>query len=78
THALGGYGEQHVLANALASFGGFASFYLVKIAFATAVVFWLAKSGDVEEDEKYYVLLLITIFGLAPAARDSLRLLCGV
>ncbi|VVC72164.1 Uncharacterised protein [uncultured archaeon] len=73
------YFEQHVFTNLLAqAFSGFWAFFAIKIAFATAVVYWLAKGGDVEEDEKYYVLLLITIFGLAPGVRDMLRLLCGV
>ena len=73
------YFEQHVFTNLISQlFNGFWAFYLIKIAFATAVVCWLFKSGDVEEDEKYYVLLLVIIFGLAPGVRDSLRLLCGV
>jgi len=73
------YFEQHVVTNALAqAFGGFWIFYLVKVAFAIAAVYLLEKSSDVKEDERYYVMLLLVIFGLAPGVRDSLRLLCGV
>jgi len=73
------YFEQHVLTNALAqAFGGFWIFYVVKVAFAIAAVYLLEKSSDIKEDERYYVMLLLVIFGLAPGVRDSLRLLCGV
>lgn len=78
-HSPFGYGEQHVLSNAIgAVFGGFWAFYAVKVLFAAAVVYWLGKSSDVSEEERVYVLLLVIIFGLAPGIRDALRMLCGV
>ena len=73
------YFEQHVVTNALASmFGGFWVFYIIKILFAIAAVYFLEKSKDVSSNERYYLMLLLIIFGLAPGVRDILRLLCGV
>ncbi|MCX6767285.1 MAG: DUF63 family protein [Candidatus Micrarchaeota archaeon] len=77
------YGEQHVVGNLLiGAFGNPLAFYAVKVAFALAVVLFLRtqyserKGGELEE--KNYILLLITIFGLAPGARDALRIVAGV
>ena len=73
------YFEQHVVTNALAqAFGGFWVFYLIKIIFAIGAVYLLEKESDVKKEEKYYIMLLLVIFGLAPGVRDVLRLLCGV
>jgi len=70
-----GYFEQHVLGGALVAISPWL-FYLVKVAFAFAVAFLLSREKDGEE--KTFVALLITIFGLAPGARDALRILAGV
>jgi len=73
------YFEQHVVTNALAqAFGGFWVFYVIKVLFAIAAVYFLEKSTDVKPDERYYIMLLLIIFGLAPGVRDVMRLLCGV
>ncbi|MEW5954978.1 MAG: DUF63 family protein [Candidatus Micrarchaeota archaeon] len=74
------YFEQHVVGGALIGVGGPAAFYGLKVAFALAAV-WLVKSelGKKEDSEKkVFVLLLLTIFGLAPGVRDALRIMAGV
>ncbi len=72
---MGGYFEQHVLANAIfGTFGSPFAFYLIKILFVFALVFALRKESE-SKAEQVFVLLLITIFGLAPGLRDALRLL---
>jgi len=74
----GGYFEQHVFANSLNSiFGSFLPFLIVKIVFAYSAVLLISKE-KMKKDEKAYLLLIITILGLAPGLRDSLRILCGV
>jgi len=80
SHDVGlNYFEQHVFTNALASaFGGFWAFYVIKIAFAIAAAYLLETSKDLNKSEKYYVYLLLIIFGLAPGLRDILRMACGV
>ncbi len=77
-----GYGEQHVVGNAVIDFfGGSWAFLLLKIAFALAVV-WVAKkefSKDAKDrEQRAFVLLLIAIMGLAPGLRDILRIMAGV
>lgn len=80
SHDMGlAYFEQHVLTNSIADFfGGFWAFYLIKVVFALAAAYLLETTKDLEKDEKYYVYLLLIIFGLAPGLRDLLRMLCGV
>jgi len=82
-HAAGiVYVEQHVLANAIASAaGGFWAFFALKVAFASAAAWYVArtfKKGGGEEEDAAFVLLLVVILGLAPGVRDAARLLCGV
>lgn len=73
-----GYAEQHVLSNAIMGLSGsMFSFYVIKVLFASVAVPLIANS-DLRQDEKNYVLLLLVIFGLAPGARDALRILGGV
>ena len=73
-----GYSEQHVLGNAIfMMFGGPWAFLVVKIIFAFAVV-ELVRREKIGENEKNYLLLLITVLGLGPGLRDSLRMLAGV
>ena len=38
----------------------------------------LVRREKIDENEKNYLLLLITILGLGPGLRDSLRMLAGV
>ncbi|OIO24760.1 hypothetical protein AUJ14_05630 [Candidatus Micrarchaeota archaeon CG1_02_55_22] len=70
-----GYFEQHVLGGALVAISPWL-FYLIKVAFAFVVAYLLSREKDGEE--KTFVALLITIFGLAPGVRDALRILAGV
>jgi uncharacterized membrane protein len=76
-----GYTEQHVLGNmVIGSFGPF-SFFLLKAAFAWAVV-WVARrefgASEADRQLKTYFLLLITIFGIGPGTRDFFRIALGV
>jgi uncharacterized membrane protein len=73
-----GYGEQHVLGNALFSIGGPLLFFLVKIAFVYAAVEVFRRETQAKSEARTHLLLLITIFGLAPGVRDLLRITCGV
>ncbi|MEM4255461.1 MAG: DUF63 family protein [Candidatus Norongarragalinales archaeon] len=73
-----GYSEQHIVGNAIFDlFGGPWAFLAVKIVFALVVV-ELVRRENIKQDEKNYVLLLITILGLGPGLRDSFRILAGV
>ena len=74
--SLYGYGEQHVLANAIFSAGTPLAFFAVKIAFALAVAY--AASREKDGDEKNFVMLLIAVMGFAPGLRDALRVAAGV
>ena len=74
------YFEQHVVGSALISVGGPAAFYGLKVAFALTAV-WVVKNtlkAKEDSEKKVYVLLLLTIFGLAPGVRDALRIMAGV
>lgn len=73
---FGGYGEQHVLGNALFSVGGPALFLIIKIIFVYAAV--SVFRSQAKGEARTYLLLLITIFGLAPGVRDALRIICGI
>ena len=81
---FGGYSEQHVVGNLIFDvFGGPWAFLVVKIIFALVVVYVLRReiqsSSSVNKtEEKAFISLIITIFGLAPGMRDALRLLAGV
>ncbi|MFH1750636.1 MAG: DUF63 family protein [Candidatus Micrarchaeota archaeon] len=76
--AFGGYTEQHVVANSIFGlFGSPFAFFIVKLVFALAIIFALRKEAE-SRDEQVYVLLLITLFGLAPGVRDGLRLFFSV
>ena len=77
------YGEQHVVGNFVMDLlGGPLAFYFVKLAFVLAVIFLLRRELNEkkpgEAEEKNYILLIITIFGLAPGVRDALRIIAGV
>ncbi|MEK6954811.1 MAG: DUF63 family protein [Candidatus Micrarchaeota archaeon] len=75
---MGGYSEQHVVANAIFGiFGTPLSFFFVKLIFALAIIYALRKEAE-SADEHVYVLVLITVFGLAPGVRDALRLFFAV
>ena len=72
-----GYSEQHVLPTFLINvFGPFAMFAL-KIVFVIPVVYAINKYSD-DEELRRFLLLAVFAIGLAPALRDTLRLLMGV
>ncbi len=73
-----GYGEQHIVANTVFEmFGNPLAFYVLKMLFVLAVIF-VARREVEKRDEHVYLLLLITIFGLAPGIRDAVRIFFGV
>ncbi len=74
------YGEQHVVANALFGLGTPLLFYAVKVLFASLAVELFARElrKPEEQEQKTYLLLLVTVFGLAPGLRDAMRILAGV
>jgi len=74
------YFEQHVVGGALIGAAGPIAFYGLKVVFALAAVLVIrSELGKTEDAEKRnYVLLLLTIFGLAPGLRDALRIMGGV
>lgn len=74
--ALFGYSEQHVLGNAIFSLGTPFLFYAIKMLFAIAAI-ELIRREKLADEEKTYLLLLITIFGLAPGVRDTTRVFLG-
>ncbi len=77
-----GYGEQHVVGNAvMAGLGGPAAFFLLKVAFAFAVIHIARREfakSDSDSQTKTFLLLLIAIFGLGPGTRDLARITLGV
>jgi uncharacterized membrane protein len=75
------YVEQHVVGNLVFQwFGGPWAFYLLKVLFALVVVEVLRRElrDDAARETRVYLLLLIAILGLAPGARDLLRIAAGV
>ncbi|MFH1106622.1 MAG: DUF63 family protein, partial [Candidatus Micrarchaeota archaeon] len=73
-----GYGEQHLVANTIfEAFGTPFAFYILKMLFVLAVIFIVRREVK-DKGEHVYLLLLITIFGLAPGIRDAFRIFFGV
>ncbi len=73
-----GYFEQHVVTNALISkFGPFA-YPIVKLTIAVVVVYLINTQMNDEREWSWILRLFITIIGLGPGTRDTLRLLMGV
>ncbi|MFA6907941.1 MAG: DUF63 family protein [Candidatus Micrarchaeia archaeon] len=72
------YFEQHVLSSGIGTATplGFFLFFLVKIALAGAIVYFLRKE-KMEKSDLALVLLVVAIMGFAPGIRDALRMLCG-
>jgi len=77
-----GYGEQHVVGNAvMAGFGGPVAFFLLKVAFAFVVIHVARREfskSDSDSQARTFLLLLIAIFGLGPGLRDLSRIVLGV
>jgi len=72
------YFEQHVLSAGIGQSTplGFFLFFLVKIALAGAIVYFLRKEKMGKSDIAL-VLIVVAIMGFAPGIRDALRMLCG-
>jgi len=72
------YFEQHVLSARIGESTplGFFLFFLVKIALAGAIVYFLRKEKMGKSDIAL-VLIVVAIMGFAPGIRDALRMLCG-
>ena len=72
------YFEQHVLSAGIGSATplGFFRFFLIKIALASAIVYFLRKE-KMDKSDVALVLLVVAIMGFAPGIRDALRMLCG-
>lgn len=77
-----GYGEQHVVGNAVMdSLGGPVAFFLLKVAFAFVVIHVARREFSKSESDsqaRTFLLLLIAIFGLGPGTRDLTRIVLGV
>lgn len=71
------YAEQHVVANVLSEMFGdsMIPFLIVKILLSIGIIYFLEKEKN--NNERYYIALLVIIFGLAPGVRNTLRLICG-
>ncbi len=71
------YFEQHVLSRAVGElFNTYFTFYLVKVAIASAAVY-LVEKEKMKSDERIYFYLVVAIIGLAPGIRSVLRMVCG-
>jgi uncharacterized membrane protein len=69
-----GYAEQHVLPNTLIDvFGTGAAMYLLKLAALPLVLYLLDTYVD-DEEMNVFIKIVIMVLGLAPAARNSLRI----
>jgi uncharacterized membrane protein len=73
-----GYFEQHVLSAGIgeATPLGFLLFFFIKIALASAIVYFLRKE-KMEKSDMALLLVVVSIMGFAPGIRDALRMLCG-
>ncbi|MFA6329199.1 MAG: DUF63 family protein [Candidatus Micrarchaeia archaeon] len=77
-----GYGEQHVVGNAvMANLGGPVAFFLLKVAFAFVVIHVARREFSKKPEDaqaRAFLLLLIAIFGAGPGTRDLSRIVLGV
>jgi uncharacterized membrane protein len=70
------YFEQHVFSAAIGGFGGFFTFYLIKVAISFAAAY-VIKTEKMDQEDKYYIALVLMIMGFAPGIRDMLRMMAG-
>ena len=72
------YFEQHVLSSGIGAATplGFFLFFAVKVALASAIVYFLSKE-KINAHDRALVLVVVAIMGFAPGMRDLLRMLCG-
>ncbi len=70
------YFEQHVLSSIIGTLGGYWSFYMIKV-----IIAWLVIKSVIDEkidqEDKYFIALIVLIIGLAPGFRDVLRMIMG-
>ncbi|MFA5381595.1 MAG: DUF63 family protein [Candidatus Micrarchaeia archaeon] len=69
------YSEQHVVPNILGS-DSFFFFFLIKVLIIFIASYILSKE-KIELKEKYYLILILLVMGLAPGVRNTLRVLIG-
>ncbi len=71
------YFEQHVFSAAIGNIGGtFFVFYLVKCAIAFAAIHVL-RGEKMDQEDKYFIAIVLMIMGFAPGIRDILRMVLG-
>jgi uncharacterized membrane protein len=71
------YFEQHVFPSFIGEvFGTYFTFYLVKVGIAFAAAHVLTKE-KMDNEDKYYIALVLMIMGFAPGLRDILRMMIG-
>ena len=72
------YFEQHVLPSVIGGSTplGFFAFFLIKIALAGLIVYFLRKE-DMALSDKALILIVVATMGFAPGIRNLLRMLCG-
>jgi len=72
------YFEQHVLSAGIGESTpfGFFLFFLVKVALASAIVYFLSKE-KMRAGDMAFVLILVGVMGFGPGIRDLLRMVAG-
>ncbi len=72
------YFEQHILSAGIGESTplGFFFFFLVKVALASAIVYFLGKE-DMKAQDKAFVLILVGVMGFGPGLRDLFRMVAG-
>lgn len=72
------YFEQHVLSAGIGESTplGFFLFFIVKLALASAIVYFLSKE-KMDTGDKAFVLILVGVMGFGPGIRDLLRMVAG-
>ena len=72
-----GYYEQHVLPNFLINLSGPWVMFPLKIIVITPIIFFINKYSE-KENMRKFLLLAVYLIGLAPALRNTLRILMAV
>ena len=69
------YSEQHVFPNILGTYSFFV-FFLVKVLIIV-IAAYILSTEKIKISEKYYIILILLVMGLAPGVRDLLRVMIG-
>ena len=73
-----GYYEQHIVPNIFIEMAGGAwIMYALKIAVIVPIIYVINRYAD-DKNLRNFLLIVITVLGLAPGLRDAFRLLMGV